>query len=249
VELSDHVRVVRCDITIMDDIDTLASLVETEYTVIDLLFVNAGVTAGGSISETSEQTFDELFAVNTKGAFFAAQKLAPLIVAGGAIVLTTSAANAKGLPGTSVYAATKAALRSITRSLARELLQRGKIRRHRKDDRHDNAPVAAAQRFEQPLQARDVLEQAFTAAGTFHPLSEAEVARRFGQHAPVTDDEGPADTRDRRIPERLRDDLGADAVPRDNPNVILAAQRLIAFRHPLVALDVPPRTRATPPCP
>jgi len=63
--------------------------------------------------------------VNTKGPYFTVQKLAPLLGAGSGVVLTTSVANVLGLPMISAYAASKAALRSMTRSLARELLPRG----------------------------------------------------------------------------------------------------------------------------
>lgn len=64
-------------------------------------------------------------AVNVKGPYFTVQKLVPLLAEGGGVVLTTSAANVLGLPMLSAYAAGKAALRSMTRSLARELLPHG----------------------------------------------------------------------------------------------------------------------------
>lgn len=66
----------------------------------------------------------ELFAINAKCPYFTVRKLAPLMPAGSAVVFTTSVANVKALPMVSVYAATKAALRSMTRSLAHELLHR-----------------------------------------------------------------------------------------------------------------------------
>jgi NAD(P)-dependent dehydrogenase (short-subunit alcohol dehydrogenase family) len=72
----------------------------------------------------SEEVYDELFAINVKGPYFTVQKLAPLLKEGSGVVLTTSVANVLGLPGISAYAAGKAALRSMTRSLARELLPR-----------------------------------------------------------------------------------------------------------------------------
>jgi NAD(P)-dependent dehydrogenase (short-subunit alcohol dehydrogenase family) len=63
--------------------------------------------------------------LNAKGPFFAAQKLAPLINRGGAVVLTTSIANVKGMAGNATYGAAKAAaLRSFARVLAAELLPR-----------------------------------------------------------------------------------------------------------------------------
>ena len=68
--------------------------------------------------------YDEMFNLNAKGPFFAVQKLAPLINRGGSVVLTTSVANVKGLPGQATYGAAKAALRSLARTLAVELLPR-----------------------------------------------------------------------------------------------------------------------------
>ena len=65
-----------------------------------------------------------MFNLNAKGPFFAVQKLAPLINRGGAVVLTTSIANVKGMPGLATYGAAKAALRSFARMLAAELLPR-----------------------------------------------------------------------------------------------------------------------------
>jgi len=69
--------------------------------------------------------YDELFAVNAKGSYFTVQKLAPLMNEGGAVVFTTSVANVRGFPMISAYSASKAALRSMARSLACELLPRG----------------------------------------------------------------------------------------------------------------------------
>ena len=73
----------------------------------------------------SEEAYDQLLAVNAKGPYFAVQRLAPLIVEGGAVVVITSVADALGIPMISGYAASKAALRSMVRSFARELLPRG----------------------------------------------------------------------------------------------------------------------------
>src|SRR5579864_7434671 len=72
----------------------------------------------------TEAVYDEMFNLNTKGPFFAVQKLAPLINRGGSIVFTTSIANVKGMPGNASNGAAKAALRSFARVLAAELLPR-----------------------------------------------------------------------------------------------------------------------------
>jgi len=63
--------------------------------------------------------------INLKGLFFNIQKALPLLSKGSSIILTTSAADQKGFPNTSVYSATKAAVRNLARTLSAELLERG----------------------------------------------------------------------------------------------------------------------------
>lgn len=122
--LGERATAVRSDSASMADIEELARLVRAEFDAVDAVFVNAGVTAFAPFESTPEAQYDELFAVNTKGPYFTVQKLAPLLREGAGVVLTTSVADSKGLDMISVYSATKAALRSMTRSLARELLPR-----------------------------------------------------------------------------------------------------------------------------
>lgn len=123
--LGERAVVVTSDSTSTPDIVALAERVRTEFGELDLLFVNAGITRSASLAETDETVYDAVFATNTKGAYFTVQALAPLIADGGAVVMSTSVANVKGLPLTSAYAASKAALRSMVRTFARELLPRG----------------------------------------------------------------------------------------------------------------------------
>ncbi len=89
-----------------------------------MLSVSAGFSIPTPIESVTEAVYDEMFNLNAKGPFFAVQKLAPLINRGGSVVLTTSVANVKGLPGQATYGAAKAALRSFARTLATELLPR-----------------------------------------------------------------------------------------------------------------------------
>jgi NAD(P)-dependent dehydrogenase (short-subunit alcohol dehydrogenase family) len=116
---------VRSDTASLADITSLADRARTELGQLDLLFASAGVTRYVPFESMTEDIYDELQAINAKGPYFTAQKLAPLIREGGSIVFTTSIANSRGLPMISAYAAAKAALRSMTRSLATELLPQG----------------------------------------------------------------------------------------------------------------------------
>lgn len=124
-ELGARARVERSDTASMADIDALAALVRRELGEIDLLFINAGVARLERIEEVTEASYDWTFGVNAKGAFFTVQRLCPLIRSGGSIVFTTSIANEGGHAGMSVYAASKAALRSFAQGFAAELLPRG----------------------------------------------------------------------------------------------------------------------------
>jgi NAD(P)-dependent dehydrogenase (short-subunit alcohol dehydrogenase family) len=123
-ELGNEAIVVSSDARSLTEIDALAARVKSEFDTIDLLFVNAGFSLPTPLDNVTEAIYDEMFNLNSKGPFFAVQKLSPLINRGGAIVLTTSVANVKGLPGQSTYGAAKAALRSFARTLATELAPR-----------------------------------------------------------------------------------------------------------------------------
>jgi NAD(P)-dependent dehydrogenase (short-subunit alcohol dehydrogenase family) len=120
--LGNEALVVSSDARSLTDIDALAAQVKAEFDTIDLLFVNAGFSIPTPVANVTEAIYDEMFNLNAKGPFFAVQKLAPLINRGGSVVLTTSVANVKGLPGQATYGAAKAALRSFARVLATELL-------------------------------------------------------------------------------------------------------------------------------
>ncbi|TDD53239.1 SDR family oxidoreductase [Nonomuraea terrae] len=123
--LGKNVVAVRGDVASLPDLDALADRVKGELGTIEALFVNAGIAPLTPFESTTEEMYDELFAINVKGAYFTVQKLAPLLSTGAGVVLTTSIANVIGMPEISVYAAGKAALRSMARTLSRELLPRG----------------------------------------------------------------------------------------------------------------------------
>jgi NAD(P)-dependent dehydrogenase (short-subunit alcohol dehydrogenase family) len=123
-ELGDGAIVISSDARSLTDISALASRVEAEFETFDLLFANAGFGGRAPLDSMTEAIYDEMFNLNAKGAFFAVQKLAPLIHRGGAVVLTTSIANVKGMPGLAAYGGAKAALRAFARVLAAELLPR-----------------------------------------------------------------------------------------------------------------------------
>ena len=103
----------------------LVDQVKARHGRIDVLFVNAGFAKFAPIDQIDEAFFDRQFDLNVKGAFFLMQHAIPAIPDGGAIILTASVAGSNGgLGGSTVYGATKAAVRSFGRSFAKELLPR-----------------------------------------------------------------------------------------------------------------------------
>jgi NAD(P)-dependent dehydrogenase (short-subunit alcohol dehydrogenase family) len=124
-ELGPHVVLVRADLRKRGEIDRLIETVKEKFGRIDVLFANAGKGTVAPLAQVTEEQIDEQFSLNFKGIFFTVQKAAPLLSKGGSIVLTTSFLNAVGTPGLSILSASKAAVRSLTRSLAAELAPRG----------------------------------------------------------------------------------------------------------------------------
>jgi NAD(P)-dependent dehydrogenase (short-subunit alcohol dehydrogenase family) len=115
----------RADISDLRDIVSLFERLRQDVGRIDVLFVNAGVGAFLPIEAVTEAEWDHIHDINLKGVFFTVQKALPLLAKGSAIVLTGSIGARKGIPTGSVYAASKAGLRALGRSLAAELVGRG----------------------------------------------------------------------------------------------------------------------------
>jgi NAD(P)-dependent dehydrogenase (short-subunit alcohol dehydrogenase family) len=116
---------VQADVAKLTDIDKFFAEVSRNLGKIDVLFVNAGIAKFVPLAETSESVYDEQFDINVKGAYFTIQKALPFLNDGASIVLNTSVVGNKGSAGASAYAATKAAMRSLVRTSAAELVARG----------------------------------------------------------------------------------------------------------------------------
>lgn len=107
------------------DIEALAREMEARHGFVDVLFLNAGLARYGQIHAMAEADVDELFRVNFKGPWLAIKHFALRMRRGGSIVLNTSTTHLRGQAFTSAYAASKAALRSLTRTAAVELAPSG----------------------------------------------------------------------------------------------------------------------------
>jgi NAD(P)-dependent dehydrogenase (short-subunit alcohol dehydrogenase family) len=115
---------VQADVSKLADADKLFDAVKKRFGKIDILFVNAGVAKFVPLGAVTEEHYDELFDINTKGAYFTVLKSLPHLNDGASVILNTSVVSHLGVANGSVYAATKAALRSLARSFAAELVGR-----------------------------------------------------------------------------------------------------------------------------
>lgn len=124
-ELGAETLVIRSEAGSLAEIDALMGQVKNRYGQLDGLFLNAGTAAPAPVELISESQFDEIVGINFKGVFFCIQKALPLLGKNSSIIVTTSIANRLGSPNFSVYSASKAALRSLVKSLSLELIKRG----------------------------------------------------------------------------------------------------------------------------
>jgi NAD(P)-dependent dehydrogenase (short-subunit alcohol dehydrogenase family) len=124
-ELGESVAVLRGDVSKPTDIENIIKQISEKFGRIDVLFANAGMDLASPLEAITEDQIDRQFDVNFKGVFFTIQKAASLLTKGSSIVVTTSFLNEVGAPGLSILSATKAAVRSLVRSLAAEFAPRG----------------------------------------------------------------------------------------------------------------------------
>ena len=124
-ELGDSVLILRSDAGKHADQIALAQAIGAAFGGLDALFINAGVAELKPLEAWDEAAFDRTLAINLKGPFFLVQALLPLLARPASIVLNTSINAHIGMPTSSVYAASKAGLISLARTLSGELIQRG----------------------------------------------------------------------------------------------------------------------------
>jgi NAD(P)-dependent dehydrogenase (short-subunit alcohol dehydrogenase family) len=126
-EIGKNVTGIQGDVSNLADLDRLYTKVKDQKGHIDILFANAGIGEFVPLGEISEEHFDKIFGINVKGVLFTVQKALPLFQDGGSIILNASVNASKGIEASSVYSATKAAVRSFARTWTVDLKAR-KIR-------------------------------------------------------------------------------------------------------------------------
>jgi NAD(P)-dependent dehydrogenase (short-subunit alcohol dehydrogenase family) len=103
----------------------LAKTIGEAFGQLDIVFVNAGIADLRPLEKWDESAFERSLAINFKGPFFLIQALLPIFAKPASVVLNTSINAHIGMPATTVYAASKAALLSLAKTLSGELIGRG----------------------------------------------------------------------------------------------------------------------------
>jgi NAD(P)-dependent dehydrogenase (short-subunit alcohol dehydrogenase family) len=123
-KLGDRAAAVVADQSSLAGIAALKDAVAGRFGGLDTLVLNAGIAPLGGTADATETNFDRQFAINVKAPLFIVQALAPLLKDGGSIIANTSIVDQVAAPPLAIYAATKAALRSLVRSWAAEFVGR-----------------------------------------------------------------------------------------------------------------------------
>ncbi|KOU34891.1 SDR family NAD(P)-dependent oxidoreductase [Streptomyces sp. WM6378] len=116
---------IQSDVSQLDDLDRLFAEITERSGRLDIVVANAGVGGFAPLGEITEEEYDRTASINLKGTIFTVQKALPLLPVGASVILLSSSAALIGVPGLGVYAATKAAIRSLARTWAAELAGRG----------------------------------------------------------------------------------------------------------------------------
>jgi NAD(P)-dependent dehydrogenase (short-subunit alcohol dehydrogenase family) len=124
-KLGGTVTAIKADAASPAEMHAVFDQVQKAHGKLDILFLNAGIAPVAPIEQTTEAAFDELFAINVKGVFFAVQKALGVLASGSVVVINSSTVNVKGMPGFVAYAATKVAVRSFARGMSAELAPKG----------------------------------------------------------------------------------------------------------------------------
>ena len=115
-----NVTAIQADASRLEDLDRVADAVRSAKGKVDVVVSSAGLVEQVPLPEITPDHYDRTFALNAKAPLFLVQKMLPMMGSGGSIILVSSAMHYMGLPNHSTYAATKAALRSYSRTWAAE---------------------------------------------------------------------------------------------------------------------------------
>lgn len=120
-EISGDVVAMQADVSKPADLDRVYEAIRSSKGELDILFANAGLQTTEALGSITQEALDYQLAINFKGVIFTVQQALPLLSEGASIILSSSTTDVKGLPARTVYAATKAAVRSFARTWVTEL--------------------------------------------------------------------------------------------------------------------------------
>jgi NAD(P)-dependent dehydrogenase (short-subunit alcohol dehydrogenase family) len=124
-ELGDGALALRADVSSAADMAAVAATLKTAFGSLDIVFANAGIAEPMQFSDVDSGNIDKQIDVNFKGVIYTVQSMLALLNNPSSVVLTGTTLAEQGVAGLSVYSATKAAVRSLARTLSTELQPRG----------------------------------------------------------------------------------------------------------------------------
>jgi NAD(P)-dependent dehydrogenase (short-subunit alcohol dehydrogenase family) len=125
LDAGDRVLTVATDVSSTADLDTLVAAVKDRFGTLNGVFANAGTASSARSADVVEADFDQVVGTNFKGVYFTVQKALPLLENGASVVVNSSWLVHRGVGLASVYAASKAAVLNLARTLAPDLAERG----------------------------------------------------------------------------------------------------------------------------
>ena len=116
---------IRADVSSASEMAAVAARLKKEFGSLDIIFANAGIAKPMPFAEVDEENINSQIGVNLKGVIYTVQKMLPILRNPASIILTSTTLTRQGFAGMSVYSATKAAVRSLARTLSAELVGQG----------------------------------------------------------------------------------------------------------------------------
>jgi len=153
--------VVQCDVSDLTALDSLFAYIKQKYHHLDIVFANAGIGLSRPTAEVDSAIYDQVMNTNVKGVYFTVAKSLPLLSEGSSVILNGSTLGEKGKPGSSVYAASKATLRSFVRTWTAEISP-SKVRFNVVSPGYTRTPLF--DKLGAPPEKRDALEEAMVAS-------------------------------------------------------------------------------------
>jgi NAD(P)-dependent dehydrogenase (short-subunit alcohol dehydrogenase family) len=124
-KLGDNAIGVLADLSLVNNVENMVDKIKRDFGSLDIVVANAGISKPAPVNVVDEAHINEQFDINFKGVFFTVQKALPILNNPASIVLNTSCLDEMGMPGMSIYSASKAAVRSLARSFSAELVGQG----------------------------------------------------------------------------------------------------------------------------